>query len=74
MAEVFRPKEAMSTRHITPTEKERVKYAKEFREQKDHEAKLKDERFAAIEERRKKGPSGGSGAGINIEVTSDSEE
>ncbi len=72
MAEIFQPKEAVSVRHIEADAEDRTKHAKQFREQKDHEAKLKDERFAAIRERRKKGSVGGSGAGINIEVKGDS--
>ena len=74
MANVYTPDKAESVRRIEPTKDERKKYAKEFREQKEHERKVKDERFAAIRERRKNKPggSGGSGGGINLEVTSDS--
>ena len=70
---VFTPKETLSTRHIQPTNKERIKHAQQFREQKEHELKLKNERFDAIQARRKNKPGGsggsGSGSGINIEVT-----
>ena len=55
--------------HIESTRKDRAIHAKQFREQKAHEQKMKDERFAAIQERRKKGPVGDGG--INIEVTGD---
>ncbi len=74
MANVYTPKKAESVHRITPSKDERKKYAKEFKEQKEHERKIKDERFAAIRERRKNNPggSGGSGKGINIDVTSDS--
>jgi len=71
MANVYTPNKAESVRRIEPTVSERKKYAKEFREQKEHERKIKDERFAAIRERRKNNP-GGSGGGINIDLTSDS--
>ena len=59
--------------HIVPTNEDRKKYAKEFREEKNHQQKIKEERFAAIDERRKKNPSGpgAEGKGINIEVTGD---
>ncbi len=74
MSNVYRPDKAESVRTISPTKEERVSDAKKFREQKAHERKIKDERFAAIRERRKnnKPGSGGSGGGINIDVTSDS--
>jgi len=74
MANVYTPNKAESVRRIEPTKDERKKYAKQFKEQKEHERKIKDERFAAIRERRKnnKTGSGGSGGGINIDVTSDS--
>jgi len=74
MANVYTPNKAESVRRIEPTKDERKKYAKQFKEQKEHERKIKDERFAAIRERRKnnKPGSGGSGGGINIDVTSDS--
>ena len=71
MVEVYTPDKAESVRRIEPTKEERKKYAKEFKEQKEHQRKVKDERFAAIQERRKeqRKPSGGGG-GINVEVTS----
>ena len=67
--------DALSVRHLSPNKEEREKDRKAFHEQKEHQRKVKEERFAAIRERRKKGDggsSGGSGDGINIEVTSDS--
>lgn len=74
MPEVMKPnnKDSVSVRRINTTQEDRKKHAKEFREDKEHKQKIKEERFAKIEERRKK-PSGGSGGkgGINIEVTSD---
>ena len=39
MAEIFQPKEAVSVRHIEADAEDRTKHAKQFREQKDHEAK-----------------------------------
>jgi len=64
------PKGGESVRHIETTKEDRAKHAKEFREQKKHEQKMKEERYAKIQERRKNKPSGGGG-GINIEVTGD---
>ena len=73
---VATPKGGEHVQHVHSTKEDRAKHAKEFREEKKHQDKIKDERFAAIQERRKKdkkpGGSGGSGGGINIEVTSDS--
>ncbi len=73
---VLRPKGGESVRHIETTKEDRAKHAKEFRKEKKHQDKIKDERFAAIQERKNKGKkpggSGGSGGGINIDVTSDS--
>lgn len=73
---IFRPKNSESVRHIESTKEDRAKYVKKFREEKKYQDKIKDERFAAIQERRNKdkkpGGSGESGGGINIEVTSDS--
>ncbi len=64
---VATPKGGEHIQHIHSTKEDRIKHAKEFRDQKKHEDKLKDERFAAIRERRKNNDSGGSGGGINIE-------
>ncbi len=75
MANVYKPDKAESVRRIEPTKDERKKYAKEFKERKEHDRKVKDERFAAIRERQKNKPdsggSGRSGRGINIDVTRD---
>lgn len=72
MAEVMKPgaNDAISVRNVPASKKDREELQKAFREQKQIEQKHKDERFAAIRERRKNRP-GGSGGGINIEVTSD---
>jgi hypothetical protein len=56
-------------RHIETTKEDRARYAQEFREEKQHQQKLKEERFAKIEARRKNKPGGGGG--INIEVEGD---
>jgi len=63
---VATPKGGEHVQNVHSTKEDRVKHAKQFREEKKHQDKLKDERFAAIRERRKKNGSGGSG-GINIE-------
>ena len=67
---VATPKGGEHVQHIHSTPKDRAKHAKQFREQKEHERKIKDERFAAIRERQKNKP-GGSGAGIDIKVKGD---
>ncbi len=74
MVKVYTPNKVESVHKIEPTKEERKKFAKEFKEEKKHQQKIKDERFAAIRERQKnnKPGSGGSGGGINIDVTSDS--
>jgi len=75
MANIYTPNKAHSVRRIEPTKEEREKYANDFRERKEYERKIKDERFAAIRERQKSNSPGGSGgadSGINIDVTSDS--
>jgi hypothetical protein len=56
------------------TNEDRVRLREQHKAQKQHEQNMKEERFAKIREKRRKGkrPSGsGGGAGINIEVTSD---
>lgn len=70
MPEVMKPnnKDSVSVRRINTTTEDRKKHAKEFREDKEYKQKIKEERFARIEERRKGKPSGGKGGGINIEV------
>ncbi len=59
------PSESVSVRTIHSTNEERKKDFKDFKERKDQESKIKDDRFAKFEERRK--PSGG-GKGINIDT------
>lgn len=53
-------------RHIEQTKEDRARQVKEFREEKEYQRKVKEERFAAIRERRKNNPGGGGG--INVEV------
>ncbi len=70
---VATPKGVEHVRHIHSTKEDRAKHLKQFREQKVHEDKEKDKRFAAIDQRRKdnKKKGSGPGAGINIEVKGD---
>jgi hypothetical protein len=68
---VATPKGGEHVQHVHSTKEDRAKYAKEFREQKKHQDKMKDERFAKIAARRKNKPGGGGGNGINIEVKGD---
>lgn len=67
-ATIYTPNTGESVRHLHQTKEDRARNSKEFKEQKEHERKLKEERFAAIRNRQKNRPSG-SGGGINIEVT-----
>ncbi len=60
--------DAVSERHLHQTKEERVQHGKEFRKEKEYQQKVKEERFAAIRDRQKNRPGGGSGAGINIEA------
>ena len=55
-------------RHIPADEEDRKRFAKQWREDRDFKEKVKKERFAKFQERRKNKP-GGSGGGINVEVT-----
>ena len=64
---VATPKGGEHIQHIHSTKEDRAKHAKQFREGKKREDKLKDERFAAIRERRKNKPGSGGSGGINIE-------
>lgn len=66
MANIYTPEGTESIRHIHSTEEDRAKHRKQFREQKDYEQKIKDERFAKIRSDRKNGPV--DAGGINIEV------
>ena len=69
-AHVATPKGGESVHHVDMTKDDRARHAKQFREQKAHENKEKEKRFARIAEERKKRKDGdsGSGGGINVEV------
>ena len=64
---IANPKGGEHVRHIEQTKEDRDRHAKEFREQKNHELELKNERFAAMK-KRKKGNSAGGSRGINIDA------
>jgi len=70
MVNVYTPKRGENIQKIGLTKADREKHLKEFREDKMHQQRLKEERFAEIQDRRRK-RSGGSGGGINIKVESD---
>jgi hypothetical protein len=57
-------------RDVPADSTDRKKMNKDFRERKSNQDKIKDERFAKIEKRRKAGRDG-KGSGINVEVTGD---
>ena len=70
MVNTFRPVSAVSIRQVPADKTDRKKMNEDFRERKSNQDKIKTERFAAIEA-RKKVARDGKGKGINIEVKSD---
>lgn len=56
--------------HVPADQKDRDKFAKDWRADRDFKDAEKSRRFKEIDDRRKKGPNGG-GRGINIDVTGD---
>lgn len=69
-ANAYNPKGGVSIHKIEQTSEDRAEFKKQWKEDREHKERLKDERYAAIQERRKKNkPGGGSGGGINIEVS-----
>lgn len=70
-ANAYTPKSGESTRRIEQTPEDRAEFQRQWKEDKEHKQKLKEERFAAIQERRKKNRPSDGGGGINIEVTGD---
>jgi len=63
-------KDAVSVRKVSMTKEEREKSFRDFRERKNEEEKIKEERFAEIRGRRKERKDS-PGGGINIDITSD---
>ncbi len=70
MAHTFKPDKPMSIRSVPADETDRKQVNDSFRERKANQERIKTERFAKIEERRKAAREG-KGKGINIEATSD---
>lgn len=56
--------------NVPADKKDREKFAKDWKADRDFKQAEKDRRFDEISDRRKKGPNGG-GRGINIDVTGD---
>lgn len=70
-ANAHTPKEGVSIRRIESTKEDRAEYQRQWREDREHKQRLKEERFAAIRDRRKNKPGGSGGSNvINIEVNS----
>jgi hypothetical protein len=71
MPEIMKPtnKDTVSSRRINSTKEDRAKQLKEFKEDKAHKEKLKEDRYARLKERQKGKPSGKGTGRINIEVT-----
>ncbi len=58
--------------NVPADQKDRDKFSKDWRADRDFKESEKTRRFAEIEDRRKKNPPGkGGGGGINIDVTGD---
>ena len=72
MAHTFKPDKPMSVRSILADETDRKKMNDSFKERKGNQERIKTERFAKIEERRKVARAG-KGRGINVEVTGDNQ-
>jgi hypothetical protein len=70
MAHTFKPDKPMSTRSIPADKTDRKNMNDSFKERKANQEKIKTERFAKIEARKKAARDGKGG--INVEVTSDS--
>lgn len=69
-ANAYNPDKGVSTRRIEQTPEDRAEFKRQWKEDHEHKERLKEERYAAIRERRKNNKPGGSGgsSGINIEV------
>lgn len=67
-SQVFTPGkgDALSNRHIHQTEQDRAQQIKDFREQKEYETQLKEERFSRI--RKQRGDRAGNGITVTIET------
>ncbi|KKL99977.1 hypothetical protein LCGC14_1809000 [marine sediment metagenome] len=68
MAHTFKPDKPISVRSIPADKTDRKKMNDSFKERKVNQERIKTERFAKIEERRK-AQREGRGGKINIEVT-----
>ena len=62
--------DAVSIRHLHETKEDRIERNRAFREQKNKELELKNERFERISNARRNSPSRG-GRGINVTIDSD---
>jgi len=73
MVKVFKPtgKDTISNRKIEQTAEDRAQHLKDFRADKEHKQKLKDERFAKLAERKKRPASPKGGGGIDVRVSGD---
>jgi len=70
MANTYRPDKAVSIRSVPADATDRKKTNDSFKARKANQEKIKTERFAKIEARRKAARDG-KGNGINVEVTGD---
>lgn len=68
MSKVFRPAANVSNRKVSQTAEDRARQLVEFREDKDHKQKLKEERYAKMAEKRKQRAGG---KGIDVRVSGD---
>lgn len=70
MVHTFKPNKRVSIRNVPADDVDRKQTKDTFRERKTNQDRIKTERFAKIEERRKTARDG-QGRGINLEVTGD---
>ena len=71
MAHTYRPDKTVSIRNIPADATDRKKMNDSFKERKANQERIKTERFAKIEERRKVARNG---KGINVELTGGPED
>lgn len=70
MGNAYRPDKAVSIRSVPADATDRKKMNDSFKQRKANQERIKTERFAKIEERRKVARDG-KGGGINVKVTGD---
>ncbi len=62
---------AESRHHVPADKKDREKFAKDWKADRDFKESEKTRRFAKIADKRKNKPGSGSGGGINVVINGD---